>query len=116
MGIYRNIIDNALDMMCVVPFDIRSQILYINKTAQYILQTEPAQLVESNFWDIVHTEEDGAIQGPHHRHHLQVGWESSEARLSYRHLSPRYLCVCLDGATKWDAGHCLRYVPFTRFA
>ena len=61
MLIYKNIVDDAPDMMCVISPDIRSQVLYINKTARCVLQTEPAQLMGSSFWDIVHTEDKMAL-------------------------------------------------------
>ena len=61
MGIYKNIVDDAPDMMCVISPDIQSQVLYINKAAQCVLQIEPAQLVGSSFWDIVHAEDKVAL-------------------------------------------------------
>ena len=61
MLIYKNIVDDAPDMMCVISPDIRSQVLYINKAARCVLQTESAQLVGSSFWDIVHTEDKMAL-------------------------------------------------------
>jgi len=61
MGIYKNIVDGAPDMVCVVSPDIQSRVLYINKAARCVLHTDPAQLVGSSFWDIVHTEDKMAL-------------------------------------------------------
>jgi len=61
MGIYKNIIDDAPDMMCVVSSDIQGQVLYINKAARCVLDTKPAQLVGSSFWDIIHTKDKMAV-------------------------------------------------------
>jgi PAS domain S-box-containing protein len=61
MLIYKNIVDDAPDMMCVISPDIQSKVMYINKAARCILHTEPAQLVGSSFWDMVHTEDKMAL-------------------------------------------------------
>ncbi|GAB5037099.1 pas pac sensor hybrid histidine kinase [Nannochloropsis oceanica] len=61
MLIYKNIIEDAPDMICVISPDIQSQVLYINKAARGVLVTGPAQLVGSSFWDIVHTEDKMAL-------------------------------------------------------
>ncbi|GAB5036762.1 pas pac sensor hybrid histidine kinase [Nannochloropsis oceanica] len=61
MGIYKNIIDDAPDMMCVISSDIQSQVLYVNKAARCVLPTEPTQLVGSSFWNIVHKDDKMAV-------------------------------------------------------
>ena len=61
MEMYKNIVEDAPDMICVISPDIQSQVLYINKTARCILHAEPAQLVGSSFWNIVHPEDKMAL-------------------------------------------------------
>jgi len=61
MGIYKNIVDDAPDMMCVISSDIQSQVLYVNKAARCVLPTEPTQLVGSSFWNIVHKDDKMAV-------------------------------------------------------
>jgi len=61
MEIYKNVVDNAPGMICVISSDIQSQVLYINKAARCVLHTEPSQLLGSSFWDIVHTEDKVAL-------------------------------------------------------
>jgi len=61
MGIYKTIVDDAPDMMCIISPDMQSQVLYINKTARRLLQSELVQLVGSSFWNIVHSEDKAAL-------------------------------------------------------
>jgi len=61
MGIYKNIVDDAPEMICVISPDIQSQVLYINNAARCVLHTDPAQLVGSSFWDIIHKKEKMAL-------------------------------------------------------
>ena len=61
MRVYKDIVDDAPDVMCVISPDIQSQVLYINKAVRKVLHTEPARLVGSSFWDIVHAEDKTAL-------------------------------------------------------
>ena len=61
MRIYKDIVDDAPDMMCIISPDIQSQVLYINKAARRVLHTEPSRLLGSSFRDIVHAEDKTAF-------------------------------------------------------
>ena len=61
MGIYKDIIDHAPDMMCFISPDIQCQVLYINEAARSALHTEPTQLLGCSFWKIVHMEDKMAL-------------------------------------------------------
>jgi len=63
MRIYKDIVEGAPDVVCIISPDIQSQVLYINKAARCLLQIEPAQLVGLSFWDIIHMEDKMALFG-----------------------------------------------------
>lgn len=61
MRAYKDIVDDAPDVMAIISPDIQSQVLYINKAVRHVLHTEPSRLLGISFWDIVHAEDKTAL-------------------------------------------------------
>lgn len=57
MGVYRDIVDDAPDIIAIISPDVQSHVLYINNTVRHVLHWEPSGLLGSSFWDLVHTED-----------------------------------------------------------
>lgn len=61
MRIYKDIVDDAPDMMYIISPDIQSQVLYVNKAVRRVLHTESSQLLGASLWDMVHAEDKTAL-------------------------------------------------------
>ena len=57
MGVYRDIVDDAPDIIAIISPDVQSHVLYINDTVRRVLHLEPSGLLGSSFGDLVHTED-----------------------------------------------------------
>lgn len=57
MGVYRDIVDDAPDIIAIISPDVQSQVLYINNAVRCVLYFEPLGFLGSSFWDLVHTDD-----------------------------------------------------------
>jgi PAS domain-containing protein len=61
MSVYRDIVDDAPDIIAIISPDVHSHVLYINDTVRRVLHLEPSGLLGSSFWDLVHTEDKALL-------------------------------------------------------